>query len=315
MSQQPSDGASNHSAGEKADRGAKKTRGNGTSGRSSYRKAGVKKGQRGRSGNSKYRDSGRKGRSAAYGRDDDRVRHDRSNPHRQGFREDRMAQKLAEPDVSPDLDTTVLDPSILQDLRVLAQGNATRVAQHLVMAVDLLEDDPKLALEHARAAKNRAGRVGVVRETNGIVAYHAGEWREALAELRAARRISGGPGLLSVMADAERGLGRPEKALEIGRGPEVHQLDREGRIELGIVLAGARRDLGQFDSAVATLERLAPNKNATDVTAMRLAYAYADALAQVGRVDEALEWFKHVSTIDTERLTDARERVEELAKD
>lgn len=261
-------------------------------------------GKRGHGGRSGGRDPRR--------REDGSIRHNRSNPHRQGFREDRMAQKLSEPDLPPELEVTDLDPSVLQDLRVLSKDNADRVAKHMIMASSLLEDDPQLALRHARAAKNRAGRVGVVRETNGIVAYHAGEWREALSELRAARRISGGPGLIAVMADAERGLGRPEKALEIGRGPEVRELDEAGRIELAIVLAGARHDLGQHESALATLERLGPSLDSQGLEQARLSYAYADALLALDRRDEAKQWFEHAAAIDAEGVTDAGARAKEL---
>ena len=240
------------------------------------------------------------------------VRHDRSNPRREGFREDRMAQKELEPDLPQGLEVTDLDPSVLQDLKVLSKDNAERVAKHMLMATDLLYDDPQLALRHARAAKNRASRVGVVRETNGVVAYHAGEWKEALSELRAARRISGGPGLLAVMADAERGLGRPEKALELGRSPEAKELDEAGQIELAIVLAGARHDLGQHDSAVAQLQRLNPSLDSQGFEAARLCYAYADALLATGEKAEAKRWFEHVAKIDVDGMTDAADRVAEL---
>lgn len=223
-----------------------------------------------------------------------------------------MAQKELEPDLPQDVEISDLDPSVLQDLKVLSKDNAERVAKHMLMATDLLYDDPQLALRHARAAKNRAGRVGVVRETNGVVAYHAGEWKEALSELRAARRISGGPGLLAVMADAERGLGRPEKALELGRSPEARELDRDGQIELAIVLAGARHDLGQHDSAVAQLQRLNPSLDSQGFAQARLSYAYADALLATGKKDEAKRWFEHAAKIDVERMTDAADRVAEL---
>ena len=223
-----------------------------------------------------------------------------------------MAQKELEPDLPQDVEISDLDPSVLQDLKVLSKDNAERVAKHMLMATDLLYDDPQLALRHARAAKNRAGRVGVVRETNGVVAYHAGEWKEALSELRAARRISGGPGLLAVMADAERGLGRPEKALELGRSPEARELDRDGQIELAIVLAGARHDLGQHDSAVAQLQRLNPSLDSQGFAQARLSYAYADALLATGKKDEAKRWFEHAAEIDVEGMTDAADRVAEL---
>ena len=278
-----------------------------------------------RRGEGRGRGEGRDGRRGdgrrgeGRGRDGDRrrgrggVRHDRSNPRREGFREDRMAQKELEPDLPQGLEISDLDPSVLQDLKVLSKDNAERVAKHMLMATDLLYDDPQLALQHARAAKNRAGRVGVVRETNGVVAYHAGEWKEALSELRAARRISGGPGLLPVMADAERGLGRPEKALELGRSPEARELDEEGQIELAIVLAGARHDLGQHDSAVAQLQRLNPSLDSQGFEQARLSYAYADALLATGEKAEAKRWFEHVAKIDVDGMTDASERVAELS--
>lgn len=282
-------------------------------------------GQGGARGNGGGRGEGRRGerrgdgrRGEGRGRDGDRrrgrggVRHDRSNPRREGFREDRMAQKEQEPNLPQGLEITDLDPSVLQDLKVLSKDNAERVAKHMLMATDLLYDDPKLALQHARAAKNRAGRVGVVRETNGVVAYHAGEWKEALSELRAARRISGGPGLLAVMADAERGLGRPEKALELGRSPEARELDEAGQIELAIVLAGARHDLGQHESAVAQLQRLNPSLDSQGLEQARLSYAYADALLATGEKAEAKRWFEHVAKIDVDGMTDASERVAEL---
>lgn len=277
-----------------------------------------------RRGEGRGRGEGRDGRRGdgrrgeGRGRDGDRrrgrggVRHDRSNPRREGFREDRMVQKELEPDLPQGLEISDLDPSVLQDLKVLSKDNAERVAKHMLMATDLLYDDPQLALQHARAAKNRAGRVGVVRETNGVVAYHAGEWKEALSELRAARRISGGPGLLAVMADAERGLGRPEKALELGRSPEARELDEEGQIELAIVLAGARHDLGQHDSAVAQLQRLNPSLDSQGFEQARLSYAYADALLATGEKAEAKRWFEHVAKIDVDGMTDASERVAEL---
>lgn len=256
---------------------------------------------------------GERGGHGRGGRGGERVRHDRSNPRRQGYREDRMALRLSEPDLPDDIDVSVLDPAVLQDLRGLAKDNADRVARHLIMAAEVLEDDPQLALRHARAAKNRAGRVGVVRETTGVVAYHAGEWKEALSELRAARRISGGPGLIAVMADAERGLGRPEKALELGRSAEASQLSAEDRIELAIVMAGARHDLGQHESALATLERLQPSLDSEGLEQARLSYAYADALLALDRRDEARTWFEHAAKIDEDGVTDAELRVEELS--
>ena len=64
-------------------------------------------------------------------------------------------------------------------------------------------------------------RVGVVREACGIAAYRTGRWAEALSELRAARRMTGRDDYLPIMADCERALGRPDRALALPSGTGV----------------------------------------------------------------------------------------------
>lgn len=248
---------------------------------------------------------------AGAGREEKR---DALHPQRSGFREERINTRINEPDLPGDLDIHDLDPLVLQDLKVLSRDNAEGVAKHMIMAATWLADDPKLALRHARAAKDRAGRISVVRETCGIAAYHAGEWKEALSELRAARRMAGGPGLIAVMADCERGLGRPEKAIDLARTEDLTDLDEDSKIELAIVVAGARHDLGQHDSAVIELQRVNPSLKSTGLTASRLSYAYADALVLAGRSDEAHEWFQHAADLDVDGFLDAQERLEQLDK-
>lgn len=183
------------------------------------------------------------------------------------------------------------------------------------MAVRLVEDDPAQALAHARAARRRAGRIAVVRETSGVVAYHAGEWAEALSELRTARRMSGGSGLLPVMADCERGLGRPERAIELGRSTEARALRGDDATELRIVVAGARMDLGQYDQAIVTLQSPELDPSRSGSAAARLFYAYADALVAAGRTDEGLTWFLNAASADLDGETDAEERAAELTGD
>lgn len=236
-----------------------------------------------------------------------------AGPNRPGFREERIVARQNEPDLPSDIDVKDLDRTVLQDLRSLAKDNADAVAKHMIMAATLMADDPQLALRHARAAKDRGGRVSVVRETAGIAAYHAGEWKEALSELRASRRMSGGPGLVAVMADCERALGRPEKAIELSREVSQEELDDETRIELAIVVAGARHDLGQHDAAVVELSKVGPRADAEGVSASRLMYAYADALLAVGRKDEAKEWFGNAQRADVDCFLDTEDRLKELS--
>ncbi|WP_228545750.1 tetratricopeptide repeat protein [Microcella flavibacter] len=158
------------------------------------------------------------------------------------------------------------------------------------MASMLIETDIALAHRHAQAAGRRAGRVSVVRETLAITAYAVEDYTLALRELRTYRRLSGSNEQLPLMVDCERGLGRPEKALELGRSVDRAELSVPTRVELAIAMSGARLDLGQPEQALAELEipQLDPS------TAYRyspgLFDAYAVVLAELGREEEAAEW-------------------------
>ncbi|MGC4808757.1 Replicase polyprotein 1ab [Micromonospora sp. DT233] len=162
------------------------------------------------------------------------------------------------------------------------------------------------------AARRLASRISAVREAVGLAAYHAGEWQSAIAELRTYHRMTGLQSHLAVLADCERALGRPERAVDLFRGADQDKLDKAVAIELLIVAAGARGDLGQKDAAVAMLQVPELSNDATEPWAVRLRYAYADALLAVGRREEAREWFSRASELDTDGETDAAERLLEL---
>jgi tetratricopeptide (TPR) repeat protein len=220
--------------------------------------------------------------------------------------ERRKATRVALPD---DVDPRMLDADARRELRSLSKDTSDLVARHLVATGQLLDEDPGQALAHARAARALAGRVAVVREAAGLAAYAAGEWAEALSELRAARRISGRPEHLGVFADCERALGRPERALAYADDPQVAQLSQDQRVELVIVLAGARRDMGQADAAVLTLQDPARRTSEKRPWAARLWYAYADALLDAGREEQAREWFVQAADVDVHGETDAGDRL------
>ncbi|GAA1568569.1 hypothetical protein GCM10009678_59160 [Actinomadura kijaniata] len=206
-----------------------------------------------------------------------------------------------------------LDADARAELRGLPKDLAARVARHLVMAGRMAEEDPELAYKHAKAARRLASRVGIVREAAGLAAYHAGEWADALAELRAARRLSTAEdAYLPIMADAERGLGRPERALDLIKSAEADRLDQMGRVELRIVESGVRRDLGQLDAAVVTLQIPELRDRRLRPWSARLFYAYADALVEAGREEEASDWFARAAAADRDGETDAAERYAEL---
>ena len=218
-------------------------------------------------------------------------------------------RKLTRVHVPDDVDPRMLDQEARRELRSLSKETADLVARHLVMTGRLLDEDPEGALRHARAAGAMAGRVAVVREAVGLAAYANGEWADALSELRAARRISGSPEHLAVMADCERALGRPERALRYLEDRSVPQLDNAQRVELVIVVSGARRDLDQADAAVVLLQDPARRTTGQRPWAARLWYALADALLDAGREDEAREWFGRSAEVDEAGETDADERL------
>ncbi|MEY8039911.1 hypothetical protein [Saccharopolyspora cebuensis] len=196
----------------------------------------------------------------------------------------------------------------------MPRGLADNVALHLVASGQLIDEDPQRALEHTRYARQKASRIAPVREANGLAAYLAGEWNEALSELRTARRLTGGPGNMAIMADCERAMGRPERALEIGRSQEATELDREETVELRIVMAGARRDLGEIDAAVVGLQLPELDPQREDPWSARLFYAYADNLLAADRIQEAFTWFVHAAHADDEGETDAPARLDELVE-
>ena len=200
-----------------------------------------------------------------------------------------------------------LDKVTRGDLLTLSAENAKIVSQHLAAVNMFSESDPDIAHEHAQAAVRHAGRVAVVRETAGYAAYRVGKYDIAIKDLKAAFRINGDVSIWPVLADCERGLGRPRKALELAGAPEAKKLAKEQAIELRIVAAGARRDLGELDAAVVTLQTN-DLKTENDSWAIRLRYAYADALEAAGRIDEAKKWFQKCADLDVEEVTDAAER-------
>lgn len=218
------------------------------------------------------------------------------------------------PSISPDVTGTELERYILAELRTLPEGKQEIAAKHLVMVGMLMDEDPELALKHAKAARDLAPRLAILRETYGVAAYYSGEYAVALSELKAARRISGSDEFLPLIADCERGLGRPEKALEIvAAAPD--RLPTDVGVELLIVAAGARRDLGDPAAAVLLLQRPELRQQTDAAWLARLRYAYADALVEVGRSDDARKWFGLAAEVDGDAITDAEERFVELTQE
>lgn len=183
-----------------------------------------------------------------------------------------------------------LELGVRVQLKTLTAENADMVARHLAMVVLLINDDPELAHKHALAASQRAGRIAVVRETVGITAYRVGDFALALRELLTHRRISGSNEQIPLIVDCERGLGRPDRALEAGRAVDRSTLPAEARVNLAIAMSGARLDRNENDLALAELQIPELNIERVFDYSPALFRAYAETLRAVGKESEGQRW-------------------------
>ncbi len=183
-----------------------------------------------------------------------------------------------------------LNQGARNELKTLSKENAEQVARHLAMAAALIDEDPALAHEHALAASRSAGRIAIVRESVAITAYATGDYALALRELRTFRRISGRDDQIALMVDSERGVGRPDRALEVGRAVDRASLPTAVRVELAIAMSGARLDLGETERALLELDIPELDPDRAFEWSPGLFAARAAVLEELGRHDEAREW-------------------------
>jgi len=217
------------------------------------------------------------------GRDDRRT----TRPP-QSERENRPLDPRLPDDITP----RDLHPAARNELKTLSKENAERVARHLAMAAQLIDEDVALAHEHALAASRHAGRIPVARETVAITAYATGDFALALRELRTYRRLTGRDDQIALMVDSERGMGRPERALEEGRSVDRAALPTEVRVNLAIAMSGAWLDLGDAQRALQELEIPEADPERAFDWSPALFSARAAVLDELGRDAEAARWQK-----------------------
>lgn len=257
-------------------------------------------------------DGARSSRSSGPTRGADRTARGAERDRRSGPvarpRRSPVAGSEAEADI-PDADVSILPKIVLEDLASLGGGLPDKVGRLLAAARLASDENPEAAFAFARRARGMAPRSAVVRETLGVTAYRVEDYSTARKELQAARRMSANPEMLPLLADCERALGSPERALEIALSPEARRLTGADGVELLIVAAGARLDLGDADAAVAMLSRQASAARESQPWAVRLVYAYASALESAGRRADARKCWEHCIELDTEESTDAPARL------
>ncbi|SKA98855.1 hypothetical protein SAMN06295879_2604 [Agreia bicolorata] len=220
-----------------------------------------------------------------------------------------------DPEIPDGVTARDLDKGARNELKTLSKENAEGVAQHLAMAARLIESDPELAHRHAISAARRAGRIGIVRETLAITAYATGDFALAIRELRTYRRISGSNEQLALMVDSERGVGRPDRALEVGRSVQRSELSSPAQVAVAIAMSGARLDLGQTEAALDELDIPQLNPDVAYSYSADLFSAYADVLEDLGRVDEAESWRERAARADAALGDDDGDLVEVYEED
>ncbi len=231
-----------------------------------------------------------------------------------------VRQAPVAPDIPDEITFDLLDKSARASLRTLSKDNAEDVGRHLVMAGRLIDIDPERAYQHAQVAVARGGRVDICREAAALTAYATARYADALREFRTVRRLNSSSEHLPLMADCERGLGRPERAIALAQEPEAQKLSAEAAVELQIVIAGARLDMGNAEAALMTLSRIETKNSDARV---RISEAKVAVLRALERNDEADKiqaslpvegeseptWADEVYLYDTEELPEPLEYV------
>ena len=207
-------------------------------------------------------------------------------------------RRLGEPKMPKGLEWSMLSTDEKERLRGLSKEHAENIGLHILAAYALEEDDPQAAMEHAKWVARQASRVDVSRETLAFVAYRQGDYKLALREFRTAFRMNGYGDYLPFMADCERGLGNPQKAVDIALSDDAKYLQGEAKAELFLVYAGALADLDLFDKAVEIVHTIAHAQGVGGAYRMRAVQAEQNFLELAGRTQEA------------EKLNDLLDRLE-----
>jgi len=241
----------------------------------------------------------RDGKPGADRGSSDRPRRDFEANPLTPFELKRREERALEPELEPQFTGTNLDRAVVRDTSTLNEDNKLIVGKHLESAAFFVDTDPERALQHALAAKRRASRLAVVRETVGIMAYVTEDFALALAELRTAARISGSNEQIGLIIDCLRALDRAEEGLKLARDLDRTTLPREARIDLAIVLSGIRLDRGETERAFAELQIAELDPTNATIESVGLFDANAEVLEELGRTDEAAKWRKYA------RMTEA----------
>ena len=197
-------------------------------------------------------------------------------------------RRPGEPKMPKGIEWSMLSTDDRERLRGLSKEHAENIGLHILAAYTLEERDPELALEHAKWVAHQASRIDFARETLAFVAYRQGDYKLALREFRTAFRMNGFLDYLPFIADCERGLGEPKKAIETAMSDDAKYLRGESKAEMFLVYAGALGDLELWNKAIEIVHTLGRSKGLAGEYRMRAVQAEQYFLEQAGRSDEAV---------------------------
>ena len=198
------------------------------------------------------------------------------------------ARRPDEPKMPKGMEWSMLSKDEKERLRGLAKEHAENIGLHILATYALIDDDPDAALEHAKWVARQASRIDFARETLAFTAYRMGDYKLALREFRTAFRMNGYPDYLPFIADCERGLGNPKKAIEMAVSDEAKMLRGDAKAEMFLVYAGALGDLEMWDKAIEIAHTLGRSKGISGGYRMRAVQAEQLFLEEAGRSDEAI---------------------------
>ena len=193
-----------------------------------------------------------------------------------------------EPKMPKGIEWRMLTTDDRERLRGLSKEHAENIGLHILAAYTLEESNPELALEHAKWVARQASRIDFARETLAFVAYRQGDYKLALREFRTAFRMNGFLDYLPFIADCERGMGEPKKAIEVAVSDDAKYLRGEAKAEMFLVYAGALGDLKMWDKAIEIVHTLGRSKGLAGEYRMRAVQAEQYFLEEAGRTDEAI---------------------------
>lgn len=198
-------------------------------------------------------------------------------------------------------------------------ATAERLLQHVTIAFAALDErDGRTALPHLQYLKARLPRTGMIREALGVALYLEEQFKDALSELQAFRRLTGSVDQNHLVADAVRAVGEGEhripelvQEMESAEEPPPDAARYEGRIVWASWLADSG-DLGAGRAVLAPLLEEQPADGDVEEHHLRCWYVAGDLAQRAGDDTAARRWFERVSDV-ADGFFDTEQRLAALA--